>query len=148
MLKSLFKLFTTKRKTRSHIIRIQGAHYNLKEIYDRLNAQYFEGKLLLAITWVSPKKTKYRRRILLGSFHPHLKLIKVNRLLDTAETPPYFIDFIVYHEMLHFVLPPIFQKNRSRQIHHRAFKEQEKKFQQYALAKAYREKSKGTWFVD
>lgn len=145
MLTSLFKVF--KPKTRSLVLRVHGRYYNLQEVYDRVNEQYFEGKLSLAITWVTPRKTKYRRRILLGSFHSHKKLIKVNRLLDTSTTPAYFVEFIVYHEMLHFVLPPIVERRRPRQIHHPAFREREKMFQAYALAQEFREKSKEHWFV-
>jgi hypothetical protein len=147
MLKTILKFLSRKKKARAQVIRTQGNYYNLKEVYDRINKKYFNQELNLAITWFSPKKTKYRRRILLGIFYPHRNLIKVNRFLDGAETPSYFVDFIVYHEMLHFVLPPVIRRGQKKRIHHHAFKEREKLFEDYTLAQEYREKSKEGWFI-
>jgi len=150
MLKKLIRLFKPRkvRKPRTIILRKQGVHYDLDEIYNRINLMYFEGKLALYITWFNPKKSPYRRRVVLGSYHRDKKLVKINRILDQADIPDYYISFIVYHEMLHHVAPPIIQRFRKRQIHHQQFKDLEKKFEEYALVKAFRKKSKMRWFVD
>ncbi len=147
MLKALFYRFKTPRKGPVTLLRVQGKHYNLQEVYNQLNDRYFEGTLPLRITWFTPKKAKYQRRIVLGSFQPHRKLIRINQTLDQANIPAYFLHFIVYHEMLHFVLPPILHRNRRREIHHPAFKQQEKKFHDYLLARSYQKASKKQWFI-
>jgi hypothetical protein len=150
MLKKWIRLFTPRkvRKPRAVILRKQGVHYNLDEIYHRINQTYFEGKLSLHITWFNPKKTRYQRRIVLGCYHRDKHLVKINRLLDQADIPEYYISFIVYHEMLHHVAPPITERFRKRQIHHQEFKDLEKKFHDYALVKEFRKASKMRWFVD
>ena len=148
MFKQIIKLFRPKKAPRTIILRTEGTHYHLKEIYARINQQYFEGKLDLHITWFNPKKSRYQRRIVLGSYHRDKKLVKINRILDQPDIPDYYISFIVYHEMLHHVAPPILQKFRRRQIHHRQFKDLEKQFQEFALVKEFRKKSKMRWFVD
>jgi hypothetical protein len=147
MLRKLRQFFAPPKKPRSIVLRKEGNHFNLQEIYDQVNAQYFEGKVDLHITWFNPKKTRYQRRIMLGCYHKDKKLVKINRVLDQPDIPPYYISFIVYHEMLHHVAPPIIQRFRRRQIHHQEFKDLEKKFQDYALVKEFRQKSKMRWFI-
>ena len=150
MLNTLIRMFKTPRvqKPRRIILRKEGEHYNLDEIYAKINQTYFEGKLNLHITWFNPKKSRYQRRIVLGCYHRDKKLVKINRVLDQPDIPEYYISFIVYHEMLHHVAPPIEKRFRKRQIHHQEFKDLEKKFQEYALVKEFRKKSKTRWFVD
>jgi hypothetical protein len=147
MLRKLRQFFISPKKPRTVVLRKEGTHFNLQEIYNRVNAQYFEGKIDLHITWFNPKKTRYQRRIVLGCYHKDKKLVKINRVLDQPDIPPYYISFIVYHEMLHHVAPPIIQKFRRRQIHHREFKDLEKKFENYALVKEFKQKSKMRWFI-
>ena len=74
--------------------------------------------------------------------------MKINRVLDQPDIPDYYISFIVYHEMLHHVAPPIIQRFRKRQIHHQEFKDLEKKFLEYPLVKEFKKISKMRWFVD
>jgi len=110
MLKKLIRLFKPPRlsqlqRPRKVVLRKEGVHYNLDEIYTKVNQTYFEGKLNLHITWFNPKKTRYQRRIVLGSYHRDKNLVKINRILDQADIPEYYISFIVYHEMLHHVAP-------------------------------------------
>ncbi len=124
----------------------RGEHHNLKELYDKINSQYFEGKLDLPITWAGSKKSMPRTHVMFGSYNQRTTLIKIHRRLDQAHVPEHFVSFIIYHEMLHHVLPPIIEKNRRRKVHHPKFTEQEKRFQDYALAKAFREKMRDTFF--
>jgi hypothetical protein len=58
-------------------------------------------------------------------------------MLDHPEVPEYCVAFILYHEMLHHVLPPLKGKRGRRQIHHRAFTTKEKEFRDYALAQEF-----------
>lgn len=125
----------------------QGEHYHLKELYDQINHKYFESKLDLKIMWVGNKHSKPRRRVMFGSYNPDLQLIKIHRRLDQPHIPPYFISFVIYHEMLHHVAPPL--KNRrkeKRRIHHSAFSQKEREFEHFLLVKAFRKKNKTVWF--
>lgn len=117
---------------------IDSEHYQLQEIYDRINAKYFNNEVDVSIVWFGNKQARPRTRIVLGSYHKGKKRIKIHRLLDQAHIPDYFISFIVYHEMLHHVHPPIKRKNKRWQIHHPEFKLRETQFESYHLAKQYK----------
>jgi len=148
MFKKFLQLLKIKKGPRTTILRTEGHHYHLKEVYDRVNQQYFEGKLDLRITWFGPKKSRYQRRVVLGCYHPDKKLIRINRVLDQSDIPDYYISFIVYHEMLHHVAPPVVQMFRRRQIHHPQFKALEKQFKDFARVKEFRKTSRERWFID
>lgn len=124
----------------------RGEHHHLKELYDKINSQYFGGKLDLPITWVGSKKSMPRTQIMFGSYNQRTHLIKIHRRLDQPHVPEHFVSFIIYHEMLHHVLPPIIEKNRRRKIHHTLFAERERQFKEYALAKVFREEIRKAYF--
>ncbi len=136
MLKFFFPLLRKKLKKRRTLLRSDGEHYDLKGIYDRINTEYFENSLNLNITWFGNKHRVPRSSVRLGSYNPNTKIIKIHRLLDRKQIPGYFVSFVIYHEMLHHILPPVKLGGR-RQIHHAEFKKREKQFQDYALSKNF-----------
>ncbi len=131
-----------KRKRRTVVLRPYGKLYNLQEIYEELNNEYFDAKLDLRISWFGNGVSVPKTRMLFGSYNHQTKLIKINRLLDRASVPEYFVRYIIYHEMLHDLLPPIRQKNGRRSIHHKEFNAREKQFPDYALAQEFLKKWK------
>jgi hypothetical protein len=135
---NIFKFFKASRKERKIFLVTQGDHHHLEKILNRINTEYFEGKLDLKITWFNRRKSQPLRRIVLGSYYYKLRLIKINRYLDQSHIPDYFVAYIVYHEMLHHVFPPIQGKRGKRSIHHFQFKQQEKKFKEYVQALEFR----------
>lgn len=136
MIKIIYRIFKSKKKVRKPPLLPQGQCYNLQEIYNTLNAQYFESKLDVRISWYG-RGTIPKTRIVFGSYSHRTKSIRINRFLDQATIPPYVVQFIVYHEMLHNVLPPKRKLNGKRSIHHQDFKEKERQFQEYQLAKDF-----------
>ena len=135
-MKKLLRFFGF-RKKRSVILRATGYHHDLKAIYDQINDDYFQGKLQLGITWTGNRWARPRTRIVLGSYHLHRRVIRINRILDHPQIPYYFVAYIVYHEMLHHVMPPR-RVGRRREIHHRDFKAREKEFQEFKEAITFR----------
>jgi predicted metal-dependent hydrolase len=140
MLSTFFSLFK-KKKIALKILKTQGKVFDLQEIYRQINQEYFDARLDLLITWSGNpgKMAQFKRR--LGSFDPNTRLIKIHRLLDNACVPEYFINFIVYHEMLHHVFPPKKGKKSRRYVHHAVFKNHEKQFQEYHLAQEWIKKN-------
>lgn len=124
----------------------KGEHYDLKEIYEKVNVRYFDDQIDLQIEWFGSKSFIPRRRLLLGSYHRKKGLIKIHRLLDQAHVPRYFITYIMYHEMLHHVEPPIERIGERRRIHHRGFNLREKEFEEYALVQEFRKVIRDQWF--
>lgn len=123
----------------------EGKYYDLKEIYDSLNERYFNGKLDLKITWF--KKPKYRTytNLTFGSYSHPLRLVRINQLLDHAAIPSYFIEYVVYHEMLHHVCPAYTDEQGREWIHTPIFKRREKEFHHYDRAKLWEKKASFFW---
>lgn len=115
----------------------QGEVYNLKTAYDKVNQTYFSSNLKLWITWFGNKQSFPRRQISFGLYHEPSKLIKINRHLDHLHIPTYFLEYIIYHEMLHEIYRPKVRAGKRRVIHTREFKEKEKLFFEYDQAKMF-----------
>ncbi|MFI0434789.1 MAG: hypothetical protein ACH350_03540 [Parachlamydiaceae bacterium] len=118
-------------------LQTKGDVYDLEEIYRGLNEDYFGGAVDLFITWFGERKRKNSRRVTFGLFHDPLRLIKINRLLDDEEFPPYFVAYVVYHEMLHHVCPTQVNENGFKQIHSEAFKKREAQFEYFKEARRW-----------
>lgn len=125
----------------------QGNVYNLKKIYEELNKEYFQNKLNLAITWFGKHHQRNKSRVTFGLYYDPLKLIKINRLLDSPAFPDYFIGYVVYHEMLHHVCPPYIDKNGMNRVHSKEFKLQEEKYLYYDLAQNWLREHQNHFFA-
>jgi len=146
---SFFSFFrrkkTPKRKPPEPCAR--GEHYDLQSVYDRLNSLYFDDQLDLSITWFGQPERKVKSHRILGLYVFESRLIKVHRLLDHPRFPPYFISYIVYHEMLHSVLPPLKRKKGRCRIHHGEFKQREKCFADYEKAREFEKQNLNLFFT-
>lgn len=126
----------------------RGKVYDLQEIYDEVNWEYFQGKLKLWITWFDRSNKKRGSRVVFGQYLNALKLIKINKMLDDAAFPKYFLDFIVYHEMLHHKIPSYLDEKGVLRVHSKEFKEKERAFKQYKQAKAWELEHRHQFFAE
>jgi hypothetical protein len=113
---------------------VEGRHHNLQEIFDRLNAHYFDGAIGARITWgPRTKRKRSRDSIKLGSYTVEDALIRIHPVLDASDVPAYFVEWVVYHEMLHEVHDmPIVD---GRRVYHTAeFRKAEAQYERYAEA--------------
>ncbi len=124
----------------------EGQHYHLQTIYDALNRQYFNEEITAEITWFGSQTRPARAHRLLGSYDFDNKLIKIHRLLDAPIFPDYFISYVVYHEMLHELFPPIEQRGKKRRVHHPDFKKAELRFSHFSLAKKWEKENTQLFF--
>ena len=124
----------------------KGVIYDLEEIYNQINRDYFEGAVDLSITWYGKPVRRTRTSVNFGLYESTLKLVKIHRLLDNPIIPDYFVEFVVYHEMLHHVCPPYYDQNGVHRIHSPEFKEREKQFRYHRLAKEWLEANKRIFF--
>ncbi|MBI4399587.1 M48 family metallopeptidase [Candidatus Micrarchaeota archaeon] len=76
----------------------------LKESFQRINLEYFDN--LLQMPLLNWGRDSYRR---LGQYVGTFNLIRISRRLE--KSPPYVLDYIMYHEMLHL------QRDRNRKKH-------------------------------
>jgi hypothetical protein len=112
----------------------QGEHFELRELFQDINRRFFGGAVTAEITWGrSSSAAKYRSTIKLGSYSLEEKLIRIHPALDQACVPKYFIEWIVYHEMLHHVVPIPLKGNR-RCFHSAEFRARERLFPEHEKA--------------
>jgi predicted metal-dependent hydrolase len=125
--------FLKERKTRTITINPNGKLYNLTDIFNSLNSEYFNNSLSVVITWGrrSPRYAVKKRT--LGNYQKKTNTIRVNPILDSRKVPRYVIEYIVYHEMLHAVIDAVV-KNGRRRIHSKEFKNRERNYRNYHKA--------------
>jgi hypothetical protein len=108
---------------RKQVEHAQGRCYNLDEIFDELNFQYFYGLMAKPTLGWSPNAS----RTLLGHYDPSHNTIVLSRILDRPQTPRIAVEYVLFHEMLHLRYPAEHRGTR-RCVHTRAFKDAEKQF--------------------
>jgi hypothetical protein len=109
-----------------------GIHHHLTEVFDRVNAAYFAGAMPRpALEW---NRTFTVRKF--GHYDCLRDAVMVGSSLDRRDVPPFVVDFIVYHELLHKHLGVRWQNGR-KALHTPEFLAQEKRFQQYGEAQGY-----------
>lgn len=110
---------------------VEGRWHNLQELFDRLNESYFDGAIKARITW-GPRTRRRRARdsIQLGSYTMEDGIIRIHPVLDAKDVPRFFVEWIIYHEMLHEVhdMPLV----RGRRVYHtEEFLHAEAQFERY-----------------
>jgi predicted metal-dependent hydrolase len=117
---------------RKRIESAQGRTYNLEQIFEELNQQFFYGLLARPrITW-----SRDHARNRLGHYDPAHNTIVVSRIFDHPRVPCYAVEYIVYHEMLHLKHPVKLRGSR-RCVHSTEFQAEEKLFPHLDDAKSF-----------
>jgi len=122
-------------------LRTRGRVHDLREVFDRVNAAYFGGAvndILIAWGRRAGSDQRARRTIKLGSYSAEERLIRVHPVLDRTWVPRYFVSYIVYHEVLHHVVPPVRVGGRTV-LHPPEFLQKERLFRHYERAIAWEE---------
>jgi hypothetical protein len=115
----------------------KGDAYDLDELWDAMNWQYFRGFLPKpTLTW-SAHKT-YR---ILGHHDATHNQITISKSLDSREVPRFVVEYVLYHEMLHVFHPTEHDHNGRRYNHTPKFRADEEKFEHYRRAEDWIEKS-------
>lgn len=127
--------FRLARRKRSAPLVAKGRRHDLLALFNDLNDRYFSGGVNALITWGKRPtvKSKCRKTIKLGSYSGVDRLIRVHPGLDRKWVPRYFVAYIVYHEMLHHVIPGSRGLGRVN-LHPPEFKEREKQFRHFERA--------------
>ena len=117
----------------------QGQVHDLMAIFRTLNEKYFGNAVDALMTWGRrgrAREKRPRRSIKLGSYSAAERLIRVHRALDKTWVPRYFVSYIIYHEMLHHVIPSPHGGGR-RMLHPPVFRERERVFRDWERALAW-----------
>jgi hypothetical protein len=117
----------------------RGQVYDLALIRDRISARFFGGRLRCRITWGRAGPTRCRpvfasrcrrrlaprRSIRFGSYVRAHDLVRIHPLLDDPRVPESFVEYIVFHEMLHAAVPVA---EDGRRYHPSAFRALERRY--------------------
>jgi hypothetical protein len=131
-----------RRPPRNVTIRMRGECHDLSWIFNSLNEKYFGGNISASITWGRSCHRRMARKRTLGSYSHHGDLIRINPLLDRKSVPQYFLEYIVYHEMLHADMGAGASQGR-RSMHTKEFRERERLFHHYSRALQWEKKKWG-----
>ncbi len=116
----------------------QGRFFNLREVFDKMNARYFRNRLKdYTIVWGQRRQRRPREYMVFGTIQEADRLIRVHPLLDRAFVPRWFVEYVVYHEMLHAFVPDTYDSSGRRQVHHAKFLAREKRFHWFRRAKEW-----------
>jgi hypothetical protein len=104
----------------------QGKVYNLEYIFDDINRAYFQNRLKKPTLGWSLNKSYTR----LGFYVEDKKLLVISRIFDSSRVPVKIVEYMVYHEMLHIVIPARTVNGR-RKVHYPEFKKMDRSFPEY-----------------
>jgi hypothetical protein len=105
-----------------------GHVYDLRRVYEDLNRRFFTSRLRVPITWGRGSGRARHSGITFGSYDPVLSLIRIHPVLDRTDVPLYFLESVVYHEMLHHHLGGAPDKAGRTIYHSKAFREAEARY--------------------
>lgn len=114
------------KRGRKVISSARGKTYDLDELFGRLNRRHFDNQLdKPVLTW-----SKRRAKRILGHHDSVHNTITVSKALDSRDVPEWFVEYILYHEMLHIKHPAKIINGR-RYYHTPAFRSEEQRFPRY-----------------
>jgi hypothetical protein len=119
---------------------INGRKVNLKEIFDKLNTEYFESKITASIEWGKKVNKKNLTSFRFGSYDPEKKLIRIHPRLQQYFVPLSVLELTVYHEMCH-QWAPMKRKKGMWVAHHPQFKRKEREYCFYDEALSWEKKN-------
>ena len=103
-----------------------GKVYDLEKMFARLNRRYFDEQIEKpTLTW-----SRRRTRSILGHHDAAHETITISKTLDSPNVPAWFVEYILFHEMLHIVHPARLINGR-RYYHSPAFRADEQRFRRY-----------------
>jgi predicted SprT family Zn-dependent metalloprotease len=77
-----------------------------------------------------------RSSIRTGVYLHAARAIRIHPALDREDVPAFYVASVVFHEMLHQVVPPA-ERGGRRSIHGREFRRRERAFPEHARAAAW-----------
>ena len=118
----------------------EGRYFDLRAIFDQLNARYFRNRLRnYRVVWGRRRKQRPKEYFIFGSIQEEDRIIRINPSLDQPWVPLWFLKYVLYHEMLHSVVPDEKLRNGRRRVHTEEFNRRERQFRGYHRARRWEE---------
>jgi len=123
-------------------LRHEGKYFDLRAIFERLNQRYFRGRLRgYKVMWGRRRKYRPKNYFTFGTIQEEDRVIRINPLLDQPFVPLWFLQYVLYHEMLHSVVPDEVASRGRRRIHTDKFNRRERKFRSYQRARRWEDEN-------
>ena len=123
-------------RQRRQVLQPKGQYFDLEAIFHDLNRHYLGNRIQARITWSRQPPKRPRLSIRFGSYQPADRLIRIHRLLDQHFVPRYVLENVVFHEMLHELIPRQLINGRWRH-HPPEFRRAEKRFPYHQQAERW-----------
>ena len=122
----------------------EGRHFDLREIFEKLNRRYFGGRLRnYEVKWGRRRKERPKEYFIFGTIQEEDRVIRINPALDQSFVPLWFLQYVLYHEMLHSVVPDEALPGGRRRVHTEEFNRRERLYPNYTRARRWEEHNLG-----
>ncbi|PYI86038.1 MAG: hypothetical protein DME54_07995 [Verrucomicrobia bacterium] len=123
-------------------LRDEETHFDLRPIFERLNQRYFRGRLRgYRVVWGRRRKHRPRDHFVFGTIQEEDRVIRINWALNRPFVPLWFLQYVLYHEMLHSVVPDEVLSPGRRRVHTQEFNRREREFPSYRRARRWEEEN-------
>lgn len=116
--------------------------YDLPARAAAINAAHFGGALEFGVEWFSPP-SRPRRRVLrsvtLGHWDAAARIVRMHPMLDDVFVPPFFFDYVLFHELCHIAVPSTAGPTGRMRHHTRRFLAAEARYPRLIDAMAWQE---------
>jgi hypothetical protein len=120
----------------------EGRYFDLQTIFDKVNARYFRNRLRgYSVTWGRRRKHRPREYFIFGTIQEQDRVIRINPSLDQPWVPRWFMEYIMYHEMLHAFVPEKKLPGGRRVVHTAEFNRREREFTNYSRARRWEDEN-------
>lgn len=140
IVRQMAHLYFSQRRIAPEELESRGRVYDLVKIRDRIRKLYFPD-VEVAIGWSRHRRSGQFKCVTFGTYDRHRGQVRINPILDDQAVPLYFIEFIVYHEMLHAICPTRVDARGAIHCHTREFRFRESQFPEFKAAKEWEKKS-------
>jgi hypothetical protein len=114
----------------------RGRVHDLAVLFDRLNASQFAGAIEARIGWGAVRPGTRRRTVKTGVYLHEARAIRIHPTLDRPEVPEFYVAAVVFHEMLHQVVP-VHERNGRRVVHGAEFRSRERAYPDHQRAREW-----------
>ena len=121
----------------------EGRYFDLRQIFDKINDRYFDNALQdYQITWGRRRKLPPKDYFVFGTIQEEDRLIRIHPRLDASFVPKWFLEYVVYHEMLHAVVPDeVDEQSGRRKVHTDEFQRKEREYRYYRRARQWEDEN-------
>jgi len=123
-------------------LRHEGKYFDLRAIFEQLNQRYFRGRLRgYTVMWGRRRKYRPKDYFIFGTIQEQDRVIRIHPSLDQPFVPLWFLRYVLYHEMLHSVVPDEPLSSGRRRVHTEEFNRLERRFPGYNRARRWEEEN-------